>query len=217
MIPTPLRAKRRTSGPARPPRFHRAPGIAKLTGGAIPWQSCPRGPSSTRLHVAGRNPGIGLAPPRPEPILTRPSPGSGLTPFSSPGTARPGSDPAERDAPAHGERPRDGAQATPDPPASAHPDRPKDPSEPPRSPRPGPRRRALAGNPVTVAGEPGHPDATGELHTPARLPPAGSRPRGPDPPRPAPPSDPSRPAQPLRLDPRPSGLVEKSLGRRKVF
>jgi hypothetical protein len=109
------------------------------------------------------------------------------------------------------------ARAPPDPPASAHPDRPKAPPEPPRSPRPEPRRCTLAGDSLTVAREPGHPDATGELRPRARLPPAGAPLGGPDPPRPAPPSVPSRPVRPLRPDPGSTGLVEKSGSRRKIF
>src|SRR5262245_31289422 len=61
---------------------------------------------------------------------------------------------------------------------------------------------------ATAVRKPGELDATRELHTPARLSPAGSPPRGPDPAGPAPPSDPARPARPLRPAPRATGLVK---------
>src|SRR5262249_47734866 len=72
---------------------------------------------------------------------------------------------------------------------------------------------SLRGNqrsPVTVAREPGDPDATRGLRAFARLPAAGFRPGRPNPARPAPPS-----ARHVRPDlagptPGPTGLVEKS-------
>jgi hypothetical protein len=70
---------------------------------------------------------------------------------------------------------------------------------------------------ATVGGRPGHPDATREPRTSARLPPSGSQPGGPDPASPAPPPAATGSARPLRPDPGLAGSAEKSGERSKIL